>query len=333
MGHLDSRAASEGANLSFLLSFVRGSFEPDQFRRFVRARSPGGATLAEQLPGAQAPAATLYHEGVDVLWRNGYIAADLFDALAREFPRKHAEIAEVARRCNVEWKPPPPTPLVDEPPRKTYTAVAVAVAVAAAAVSMLIVLYPWSPAPVVDDGPAAKRPLPVQEPAATSSSQNTPSTPLAPPPDQKAPDTEVADGGVTDVKKSPGKKTSRDNTKNIQGADPRTAGSDEDESKPPPPPPPPKKPVCAIPGSLRAELQRLALRILKKPGLSKDFTVTLSSGADHPRVSPEPRPGEAAIAELHTYLTKLGPADLGHCTDRSLTVHFEVDRTTVEFND
>lgn len=255
-------------------------------------------------------ALTLFDQGVDLLIRQQCVDVAFFTALAREFPRRHAELAELARICGVHWMP---SAARTEPPPKPHRGslwVGLAVVVCLAGVLIWqVVLASGSEVPaeigrVEPEPPRATFVRFIRVP--DGEVQVARRTPNSPPPD------------IWRARAKPGEHT-------------------EPELTSPPPvvpvtPSAPATPACVIPDKLRADLQALGVRTLKTLGVSKEFTVTLPSGATTPRVSPGPGPGETAISRLHSHLKRLSPADLGNCRDRSIDVYFSADVTTVEFH-
>lgn len=289
-----------------LYKFFRAAFSAHQFRGWVRRLSPEGPALAQALPGEPVDALTLFDHGADLLIRQNYVDAALFTALASEFPRRQVELAELARRCGVRWTPAltPPPPIT----RRGWVGLTLVLCLAAiVGQQMWLVSANGEPAKIELVDPDT---IPV---AATIV------VPPADPPPQLVPAKPIT--------------KPRHPITQIQDPDPVRPKPDLPEPEPHSPPPPPTvPPACAIPEALRAELRDLGRTTLVNPGLSKEFTVTLPSGASRPRVSPKPRPGETAIERLYTHLTNLSAADLGDCRDRSIDVYFSADETTVEFH-
>lgn len=285
--------------------FFRVAFSAQEFRSWVRRLQPDGGDLAQALPGGSVDALTLFTHGADLLIRRNYVDAALFTALAREFPKRHAELTELAGKCGVPWSPSR-TPPTHPPTRLPWLGLVLTLGLAAALAPRILASWATATAP----------PPPIEA-----------VMPPAPPPSPE-PDASTGAHGTSDAEEAPAddlnakllKKPKQ--SKQIKGTVPALE---------PEPPPPEPAPVCALPGALRDELQALADKTFRGPGPSKAFTVTLPKSASTPNVSPAPRAGETAIEPLYTHLKNLGPAELGHCRDRPIDVVFSAYHTTVEF--
>lgn len=93
-----------------LLSFISASFDADEFRRWVRELAPEDPNFARKLPSPPVADLKLFEDGLDLLKRNGFIAAVLFDALANRIPRKLAELTALADALDIPWTPPQSDP-------------------------------------------------------------------------------------------------------------------------------------------------------------------------------------------------------------------------------
>jgi hypothetical protein len=287
--------------------------------------------LAQSLPEGHVDALTLFDEGASLLIRQNYVDAAFFTALAREFPKRNIELAELAGKCGIHWLPPQRVPAPTQAPSRIRYWVGLAVILAVGATL----------APQIWRSPAS----PAKEiPAETQRVEpNIASLPDAPVPDAPVPGAPADLEGSTDPvpPKPPPENPSK-------GDHPRVLPRPNPDSKAalPPSDPKPELPkvdvpapkeiaseTCAIPESLRIELRALGQATFVAPGPSKKFTVTLPKGAPKPRVSPTPKDYETDLKKLHTHLTGLSAADLGNCFDRAIEVSFSADQTTVEFQE
>lgn len=80
--------------LSALEKLLISMYSGDELRRFVHMTYP---EVVRELPGPIASAATLVHEAVSTLERQGYIDREFFERLRAERPRRYADIDAVAR--------------------------------------------------------------------------------------------------------------------------------------------------------------------------------------------------------------------------------------------
>ncbi|MBA3549747.1 MAG: hypothetical protein H0T76_24980 [Nannocystis sp.] len=312
-----------------LYDFFRAAFSASQFRRWVGRLSPDGRALAQALPEGHVDALALFFKGADVLISQNYIDAAFFTALAREFPKRHAELAKLAATCHVHWIPPkrwdhPPPP----PPALSRPGLAITLCLGAALAQLLVNAVPDGVCPAMEVVPET---TPVDMDSACFTSTIA------------VPNTSIIAATTTDRGGTSGGEAV-DLTKTIkpaQGPKPPNSGKTEsrrDDSGsvpdvPPPDLPPPEPRPCTTFEPLRTKLQALARDTLSGPGLSKEFTVTLQSGSAKPNVSPAPKAGDAAGRQLYDHLRSLSPAALGHCRDRPIDIVFSSYKTTVDLRE
>ncbi|HEY0137323.1 MAG TPA: hypothetical protein VGB85_24740 [Nannocystis sp.] len=302
-----------------LHEFFCAAFSAQQFRRWVRRLAPGGRGLAQALPGDDIDTLTLFDRGIDLLIRHNYIDATFFVELAREFPKRHAELAELARKCGVPWTASGSSTLSASftssipHPRRGLPGAAIA---AGACLAVGLIGY--------------LRAASLAGPPPISTIRSIESDPVMPSsgvwvPWQSAPATSTVLAKTTGPGGSHGGKR--------HGHAVEISAVVEQEKTGPASEPATTKPArvaCALPGSLRAELQALAEVTLRRPGLSEEFTVLLMSTASIPQVSPSPGAGNATARKLYQGLVSLGPAQLGQCRDTKIDVVFSAYKTTVE---
>jgi len=302
-----------------LFKFFCAAFSAPQFRRWVRLLAPDGHALAQALPGGHVDALTLFHEGADLLIRQSYVDAAFFTALGREFPKRHAELAALAGTCNVHWVAPAVPTGTPPIPRYRWVGLAVTLFLAGALGQQLWVRSADEVHAEIERTEAATAPvaafirfihIPDHETGAGGTAK-----PIAP---ALEPKPRLVEPRAVEPRPEP----DRPEAAALEPQPPALKLPDAASSA-----------TCELPEALRAELRALAQRVLTSPGVSKEFTVTLPSGAARPRVSPAPRAGETAINQLYTHLKGLSAADLGNCRDRSIDVYFSLDKTTVEFHE
>jgi hypothetical protein len=99
--------ATEAERDKRLYDFVKTSFRPAEFQRFLTFKGGGFAEVAEDL-NTQVGAASYFFEAVGALKRRGLIDAEFFDHLRKELPAKVAEITSLAVFWLGEAVPPGP---------------------------------------------------------------------------------------------------------------------------------------------------------------------------------------------------------------------------------
>jgi hypothetical protein len=296
-----------------LRALLRAEFSATQLRAWLHGHAP------MLIPRLHVQDDLVHDAGVDALLGAGRIDAPLFASLARERPKRTAELNDLARRCGVSGP-------IAASPRTTMLVFSSAALVVLVTAQITLANYDDlnSSLPQVAESGSGTDPTAV--PVATSDPRPSESTEptIKSNSESQADTTTTASRGTADVRRPDGRTAPRVVTEpnlgkklNIGHIETPPERPDEQDAR------------CDL-STLQRMLEIRSSGLITNAAIDENFTVTVPSSDSGPIVSPKPTPGEVSREQLYKSTLKAAAALPQRCRGVQFALSFK--QSGVEVN-